>query len=89
MIRYVETGAFDAILTHNRYTLLDRSAEPLLDLAATQGLARVTLSAQTHAVGFYETAGFHVIGEEFMDAGITHRQMVKELLLPQAGPERR
>ena len=63
--------------------------QTLLDLAATQGLARVTLSAQTHAVGFYETAGFHVIGEEFMDAGITHRQMVKELLLPQAGPERR
>lgn len=39
MIRYVETGVFDAVLTHNRYTLLDRSAEPLLQLAARRGVA--------------------------------------------------
>jgi D-threo-aldose 1-dehydrogenase len=37
--RYVETGAFDAVLTHNRYTLLDQSANPLLDLAAGRGMA--------------------------------------------------
>jgi D-threo-aldose 1-dehydrogenase len=30
MMRYVETGTFDAAITHNRYTLLDRSAEPLI-----------------------------------------------------------
>lgn len=39
MIRYVETGAFDLALTHNRYTLVDRSAEPLIALAAERGLA--------------------------------------------------
>jgi D-threo-aldose 1-dehydrogenase len=39
MMRYVETGAFDAVLTHNRYTLLDRSANPLLDLATRRGMA--------------------------------------------------
>ena len=39
MIRYVETGAFDAVLTHNRYTLLERSADPLLDLATSRGMA--------------------------------------------------
>jgi D-threo-aldose 1-dehydrogenase len=39
MIRYVETGAFEAAITHNRYTLLNRAAEPLLDLAAQGGLA--------------------------------------------------
>ena len=39
MIRYVETGAFDAVLTHNRYTLLERSANPLLDLATSRGMA--------------------------------------------------
>jgi predicted GNAT family N-acyltransferase len=61
----------------------------LLDLAAQQGLSRVTLSAQTHALGFYERAGFHLLGEPFMDAGIPHRKMVKELLLPRVGPERR
>jgi D-threo-aldose 1-dehydrogenase len=39
MIRYVETGAFEAVITHNRYTLLNRSAGPLLDKAAKMGLA--------------------------------------------------
>lgn len=40
-IRYVETGAFEAVITHNRYTLLNRSAEPLLELASRRGLAVV------------------------------------------------
>jgi len=39
MTRYVETGAFDVVLTHNRYTLVDRSAEPLIALAAARGMA--------------------------------------------------
>lgn len=38
-IRYVETGAFDAVITHNRYTLLNRSAGPLLDVAHRRGVA--------------------------------------------------
>lgn len=61
----------------------------LLDLALRQGLPRVTLSAQTHAVGFYERAGFHIVGEPFIDAGIPHRKMVKELLRHDAGEEKR
>ncbi len=40
-IRYVETGAFDVVITHNRYTLLNRSAEPLLDVAIQRGVAVV------------------------------------------------
>ena len=39
MIRYVETGAFEAVVTHNRYTLLNQSAAPLLDAASERGLA--------------------------------------------------
>lgn len=39
MIRYVETGMFEAVITHNRYTLLNRSAEPLLAKACKLGLA--------------------------------------------------
>ncbi len=33
MIRYVETGTFEAVITHNRYTLINRTAEPLLNRA--------------------------------------------------------
>lgn len=39
LIRYVETGRFAVALTHNRYTLLDRAAEPLLAVAAARGVA--------------------------------------------------
>lgn len=38
-IQYVETGAFEAVITHNRYSLLNRTAEPLLAQAAARGLA--------------------------------------------------
>ena len=37
-IRYVETGIFDALITHNRYTLLNQSADPLLQIAYDRGL---------------------------------------------------
>lgn len=39
MIRYIETGAFEAVITHNRYTLLNRAAEPLIERALKRGLA--------------------------------------------------
>ena len=38
-IRYVETGAFEVAITHNRYTLLNVSALPLLESAAQHGVA--------------------------------------------------
>jgi len=41
LIRYIETGEFSAVETHNRYTLLNRSAEPLLDVCARMGVAVV------------------------------------------------
>jgi D-threo-aldose 1-dehydrogenase len=41
LIRYVETGEFSAVETHNRYTLLNRSAEPLLEVANRLGVAVV------------------------------------------------
>jgi D-threo-aldose 1-dehydrogenase len=37
-IRYVETGHFDAVITHNRYTLLNRAAEPLLERCAQENI---------------------------------------------------
>ncbi len=41
LIRYVETDGFVAVETHNRYTLLNRSAAPLLDVCAARGVAVV------------------------------------------------
>lgn len=41
LIRYVETGLFSAVETHNRYTLLNRCAGPLLDVAVQRNVAVV------------------------------------------------
>jgi D-threo-aldose 1-dehydrogenase len=39
--QFVATGAFEVVLSHNRYTLLDRSAEPLIADAVRRGIAYV------------------------------------------------
>ncbi|MDP9417253.1 MAG: aldo/keto reductase, partial [Actinomycetota bacterium] len=39
MSRYLRTGAFEVLLTHNRWTLVDRSAGDLLDEAVSLGVA--------------------------------------------------
>ena len=39
LIRFVKTGLFETVITHNRYTLVNRTAEPLLDLAVRRGVA--------------------------------------------------
>jgi D-threo-aldose 1-dehydrogenase len=38
MRRYVATGVFDAVLSHNRFTLVDRSATPLFEEARERGM---------------------------------------------------
>jgi len=35
---YIRTDVFDAVLTHNRYTVVDRSAERILELATERGM---------------------------------------------------
>lgn len=38
LMDYVETGAFDVLLSHNRFTLVDRSAQPLFENARRRGM---------------------------------------------------
>jgi D-threo-aldose 1-dehydrogenase len=41
MRAYLATEVFQAVISHNRYTLVDQSAEPLIDDAAQRGVAFV------------------------------------------------
>lgn len=41
MDRYLDLGVFEVLLTHNRWTLVDGSAEPLLDRCAAAGVGVV------------------------------------------------
>lgn len=47
--------------------------------AAERGLPHVELHAQTHALGFYERAGWTAFGEPYDEAGIAHVSMRKAL----------
>ena len=53
--------------------------EQAIALFREQCFEAVTLSAQTHAIGFYAQAGFRVCSEIYDDAGIPHRDMVLTL----------
>jgi len=48
--------------------------------AQHQGHPAVELTAQTHALAFYERLGFTAFGDIFLDAGIPHRRMRLELI---------
>lgn len=45
---------------------------------ARPGIARAKLGAQLHAIGFYEKLGFTAFGPVYDDAGIGHRDMVRD-----------
>lgn len=40
---------------------------------------RIILHSQTYAMGFYAKVGFKAVGEEFLEDGIPHKEMVLEL----------
>ncbi len=46
-----------------------------VSLYRQQGIHAITLSAQVHAVPFYEKSGFKVCSAPYMDAGIAHVDM--------------
>ncbi|HVY13161.1 MAG TPA: GNAT family N-acetyltransferase [Alphaproteobacteria bacterium] len=51
----------------------------LEDMKRDKKLKKVTLSAQTQAIPFYEKAQFRAYGKEYMDARIPHYDMVLEV----------
>ena len=51
----------------------------LMAAAQARGRTEVVLSAQTHALAFYERAGFVAEGPEYLDCDIPHRLMRRAL----------
>ncbi|WHY93234.1 GNAT family N-acetyltransferase [Neobacillus cucumis] len=49
------------------------------DFARKKGIQKLKLNSQTHAIPFYGGLGYEVVSEEFMDAGIPHKTMVKKI----------
>ncbi|MBI3561487.1 MAG: GNAT family N-acetyltransferase [Gammaproteobacteria bacterium] len=53
--------------------------EQLLRIAAKQGKTQVYLSAQVAVLGFYTRAGFIAQGEHYIEEGILHQKMCRDL----------
>jgi len=49
------------------------------NFAKAKEIHKLKLNAQTHAIPFYSRLGYEVASEEFMDAGIPHKAMIKQL----------
>lgn len=50
------------------------------EYAKTAGLFTLKLNSQSYAIPFYEKLGYDVSSPEFLDAGIPHRAMVKNIM---------
>lgn len=49
------------------------------DIAKEHGISKLKLNAQTQAENFYKKLGYETVSGLFMDAGIPHVTMIKEL----------
>ncbi len=77
--RYLELGVFDVLLVHNRWTLLDRSAGPLVDEARRRGMG--VLNAAVYGGGILAaqqggptTYGYRPAPPEVLDAAARMRE---------------
>jgi len=77
---YVRTDAFDVVLTHNRWTIVDRTAETILNLATERGMT--VFNAAPFGGGILggstfrgESYGYHPASEAFL----AHLQRVRGL----------
>ena len=88
-IRYVQTDLFEAVITHNRHTLLDRSAEPLLEVAAERGVA--LLNAAPYGSGIlakgpdaYARYAYQEAPQEMVERARAMQEVCREFGVPLA-----
>lgn len=69
-----------AVLKEHRRSGVGRALmDALVGIAAQGRCTQLVLHAQVHAVPFYDALGFHIVGDEFEEAGIPHRRMERAL----------
>lgn len=73
-------GRVAILETHRGLGLGARLMYHVIAYARSQQFTHCELSAQTHAMGFYEQMGFVAQGEIYLDAGIPHRDMTLDLV---------
>ena len=73
-------GRVAVLAEWRKYGIGKRIMEALIDQARIQGHQLVALNAQVDALDFYRKLGFQAKGETFLDAGIVHQSMYRQLL---------
>lgn len=91
LTRYVETGIFEVVITHNRYTLLNQSAEPLIDLAHQRGIG--VLNAAPYGSGLlargpeaYPRYAYTPAPEHLLERARAMVRVCSEYAVPLAAP---
>ncbi|PZE20173.1 GNAT family N-acetyltransferase [Paenibacillus xerothermodurans] len=64
---------------YRKYGLGKSVVQVMEDMARRAGLGKAKLHAQTHAQKFYEKLGYTAVSDVFMEEGLPHVAMVKEL----------
>ena len=72
-------GRMAVLPEYRRHGVGSALLQALLNVAKTQGIYQVFLHAQISAVDFYQKHGFTICSDKFMDAGIPHVSMEKNL----------
>jgi predicted GNAT family N-acyltransferase len=72
-------GRMAVLKEYRRWGVGTQLLSAVVAAARAQGLHEVHLHAQVQAIDFYARHGFVAQGEQFMDAGIPHREMRLQL----------
>ncbi|ODG92526.1 GNAT family N-acetyltransferase [Gottfriedia luciferensis] len=82
-IRFVDgVGKLERICileSFRKYGLGKNIIKALEEIAEEQGASQVKLHGQTHAEGFYKKLGYRTSSEVFIEDGIPHILMLKEI----------
>ena len=74
-----QIGRMAVLKPYRGHGIGEKLLTTVLTHATKTGLNCVYLHAQVQVVGFYRAFGFVTEGEEFKDAGIPHRAMVRKI----------
>ena len=83
-LRFVEEyGKLERICVLKEYRGKSFGKELILameNIIREKGFNKAKLNAQTHAENFYKKLGYITVSGEFLDAGIPHVTMIKEIM---------
>ena len=72
-------GRMAVLKSRRRHGVGSALLERMISIARQANLTEVVLDAQVYALPFYANFDFQAYGNEFMDAGIAHRKMRRQL----------